>query len=114
MIFILSMSSASLLYLYLDPERNLMISYATMGTALTLGVASFSGIVIYLFKKIYYRGLISPEILHASVRQGFLVAGSLLGIAVFHKLGILNAKTGSLFVFILLLIELMIQSIVSG
>lgn len=112
LIFVLSMISSTLLYLYLDPERNLAVSYATMGTALTLGVASLSGILLYLFKKVYYRGLISPEILHASVRQGFLIAASLLGIAVFHKLGILNAKTGGLLVFILFLLELMIQSIV--
>lgn len=112
LIFILSVLSATLLYLYLDPERNLTVSFATMGTALTLGVASFSGICIYAFKKIYYRGLISQEILHASVRQGFLIAGSLLGLAVFYKLGILNEKTGGLLIFIVLLIELMIQSIV--
>ncbi len=112
LIFILSAISATLLYLYLDPERNLAVSYATMGTALTLGVASISWIFIYLFKKIYYRGLISPEILNASVRQGFFIALALLGIAVFHKLGILNSKTGNLLIFILLLVELMIQSII--
>lgn len=111
-IFVLSTISATLLYLYLDPERNLSVAYATMGTALTLGVAAFSGIVLYSFKKVYYRGIISPEVLHASVRQGFLFAASLLGLAIFHKLGLLNLKTGALLVFIIFLVELMIQSIV--
>ncbi len=112
LIFILSIISSTLLYVYLDPERNLAVSYVTMGTALTLGVASISGILIYLFKKVYYRGLISKETLHASVRQGFLFAIGLLGIAIFHKLGILNFKTGGLLLFILFLLELMIQSII--
>ena len=112
LIFVLSIISSTLLYVYLDPERNLAVSYVTMGTALTLGVASISGILIYLFKKVYYRGLISKEILHASVRQGFLFAIGLLGIAIFHKIGILNFKTGGLLLFILFLLELMIQSII--
>jgi len=112
LIFVLSIISSTLLYVYLDPERNLAVSYVTMGTALTLGVASISGILIYLFKKVYYRGLISKETLHASVRQGFLFAIGLLGIAIFHKLGILNFKTGGLLLFILFLLELMIQSII--
>jgi len=112
LIFVLSTISATLLYLYLDPERNLTVAYATMGTALTLGVAAFAGIVLYSFKKVYYRGIISPEVLHASVRQGFLFSASLLGLAIFHKLGLLNLKTGALLVFIIFLVELMIQSIV--
>lgn len=111
-IFILSSISALLLYFYLDPERNLTIAYSTMGTALTLSIASFSGMFLYFFKKIYYRGLISAGTLHSSVRQGFLLAFGLLGIAIFHKLGILNYKTGSLLLFIIFLMELMIQSIV--
>ena len=112
LIFVLSIVSSTLLYLYLDPERNLAVSYTTMGTALTLAVASISGILIYFFKKVYYRGLISKETLNASVRQGFLFAIGLLGIAIFHKLGILNVKTGGLLLCILFLLELMIQSIV--
>ena len=110
-ILVLSTASALLLYFYLDPERNLPVAYGTMGTALTLGVASFSGIFFYFFKKVYYRGIISPKTLHSSVRQGFMLAIGFLGIAIFFKLGILNYKTGGLLLFIIFLVELMIQSI---
>lgn len=111
-ILILSGVSAFLLYMYLDPERNLAVAYWTMGTALTLAVASFSGMFLYFFKKVYYRGIVSPHTMHSSVRQGFLFAGGLLGLAIFHKLGILNYKTGGLLLFIIFLVELMIQSII--
>ena len=70
----LSVISAGLLYSYLDPEKNLSVAYATMGLALGLGVASLSGLFLYAFKRVYYRGIVSPAILHGSVRQGFLIA----------------------------------------
>ncbi len=66
--------SALLLYLYLDPEKNLTVAYATMGLALGLAVASFMSLLLYFFKRVYYRGIVSSVTLHASVRQGFLIA----------------------------------------
>ena len=83
-----------------------------MGIALGLMIASFVGLGLYLFKRVYYRGIVSPAILHASVRQGFLIAGGCIGIVIFHKLGILTMRTGGLLFFIIFLFELMIQSIV--
>jgi hypothetical protein len=76
LVTILSISSisAGLLYSYLDPERNLPVAYTTMGIALGLGLASLTGLMLYFFKRIYYRGIVSPTILYGSVRQGFLIA----------------------------------------
>jgi hypothetical protein len=111
-ILMLSLVSAWLLYSYLDPEKNLPVAYSTMGLALGLGFASLSGLLLYLFKRIYYRGIVSPAILHGSVRQGFLMAVCAIGLVIFFKLGILSGRTGGLLVFIVFLFELMIQSIV--
>jgi hypothetical protein len=111
-ILLLSVISAWLLYSYLDPEKNLSVAYATMGLALWLGLASLSGLTLYAFKRVYYRGIVSAAILHGSVRQGFLIASSAIGLVIFFKLGILNWRTGGLLLFIVFLFELMIQSIV--
>ena len=43
-IFSCSGVSAILLYLYLDPEKNLPVAYTTMGIALGLMIASFVGL----------------------------------------------------------------------
>ncbi len=107
----LSLISGTLLYFYMDPERNLPVAYAMMGTALYLTSASFITIVLYIFKRIYYRGIISASTIQSSVRQGFLFACGLIGIVVFNKLGILAWRTGTLLFFIIFLFELMIQSL---
>jgi hypothetical protein len=78
----------------MDPEKNLPIAYVTMGIAGTLFIASFLSIFIYFIKKIYYRGIVSPKILHSSIRQAFFLALSGLGLVVFFKFGVLTLKTG--------------------
>lgn len=111
LILVLSMFSGTLLYFYMDPERNLPVAYAMMGTALYLMSASFITIVLYIFKRVYYRGAVSMTTMQSSVRQGFLFACGLIGIVVFNRLGILAWRTGGLLFFILFLFELMIQSL---
>ncbi len=112
LILLMSGLSGTLLYLYLDPEKNLLVAYVTMGMAAGLAGASFFSLILYFFKRIYYRGLVNPSVLHASVRQGFLLAAGCIGIIIFNKVGILNLKTGGLLFFILFLFELMMQSLV--
>ena len=109
-IFLLSFISASLLYFYMDPERNLPVAYATMGVALTLCCTSLLSLVLYFFKRIYYRGMVDASILHTSIRQGLLVTLGLVGVVAFERLGILTWKTGGLLFLIAFLFELMIES----
>lgn len=54
-IFLTSTLSATLLLFYLDPETNFTVALTAMGIAAFLAMASFSSIVFYAFKKIYYR-----------------------------------------------------------
>lgn len=110
-ILLLSITSATLLYFYVDPERNLVVAYATMGIALSLASMSIISMILYFIKRVYYRGIVTVSALHASIRQGCFVTAGLVGLVAFQKLGILNLRTGGLIFFILFLFELMIQSL---
>lgn len=113
-IFLTSSLSAALLLYYLDPDTNFSVAITVMATAVFLASASFSSIVFYAFKKIYYRGEIHPGVFHASVRQGILFALVGLGLVAFHALGLLTPRTGGLLVFIAMLVELMLESVSSS
>ena len=110
-IFFSSVLSASLLLFYLDPESNFTVAFSTMGTAILLGIASGVAMLLYIFKKIYYRGEAMHTVVPSSVRQGTLIALAAVGIGALNAFSLLNYRTGGLFLFILLLFELMIASV---
>lgn len=110
-IFATSTASALLLFFYMNIETNPTLGYVAMGIACLLSGSSFLGLFLYAFKRIYYRGETYVYMVHSSLRQGMLVTlGSLTGVA-FYSLGVLNEKTGFLLFVLVLLFELMIQSV---
>jgi len=79
--------------------------------AILLTVASGVAMLLYAFKKIYYRGEAMHTIVPTSVRQGVLIALAAVGIGGLNAFSLLNYRTGGLFIFILFLFELMIASV---
>ncbi|MFA6090221.1 MAG: hypothetical protein WC774_00385 [Candidatus Gracilibacteria bacterium] len=110
-IFLSSTISVLLLFFYMNVENNLMVGLTIMGIASFLASSSFLSLVIYFFKKIYFRGEVYISTIHTSLRQGILLSLSSMGIITFYSLGVLNPKTGGLLIIIGLLFELMIQSV---
>lgn len=74
-IFISSITSALLLFFYMNVETNISLGLSLMGVACFLSGSSFFALCIYLFKKIYYRGEVYVYTIHSSLRQGILLAG---------------------------------------
>ena len=74
LIFITSLISALLLLFYMDPETNKLIAIITMGLACFLASGSLLSLLIYFFKKIYYRGEVYVHTVNSSLRQGIFLA----------------------------------------
>ncbi len=110
-IFLSSMTSALLLFFYMNVESNMTVGMTIMSIACFLSGSSFLSLIIYLFKNLYYRGEVYIHTIHSSVRQGVLLTGGSMGLVTFYSLGVLNIKTGGLLVVITILFELMIQSV---
>jgi hypothetical protein len=109
-IFLSSTASALLLFFYMNVENNMTVGLSIMGTACFLAGSSFLALALYLFKKLYYRGEVYIQTIHSSVRQGLLLASLIMGLIAFYSLGVLTLKTGALLLVIIILFELMIQS----
>jgi hypothetical protein len=77
----------------MNVENNLMVGLTIMGIASFLASSSFLSLVIYFFKKIYFRGEVYISTIHTSLRQGILLSLSSMGIITFYSLGVLNPKT---------------------
>lgn len=110
-IFLSSITSALLLFFYMNVESNMTVGMTIMSIACFLSGSSFLSLIIYLFKNLYYRGEVYIHTIHSSVRQGVLLMGGSMGLVTFYSLGVLNIKTGGLLVVITILFELMIQSV---
>lgn len=108
--FLISSFSLFLIFNYLDPYRNEIVSIATIGISFLLSVTSFVAILLYFFKKIYYRGEVFLSHIFASLRQGFLVAIFLIGGILFSIIGVFSWLTLTLLLVILLFIEGMFQN----
>lgn len=72
-IFLTSSISMLLLFYYMDPESNIKVAITTIGIATFLTLSSFLTLIIYFFKKIYYRGEIFISHLNSSLRQGIFM-----------------------------------------
>lgn len=109
-ILLSSITSALLLFYYMDPESNIYISLTTMWIASFLSLGSFFSLLIYFFKRIYYRWEIYISNLSSSLRQWILMALYILWIVTFYTMWVYNIKTASLLFVVMLFIELVFQS----
>lgn len=110
-IFFTSILSIILLFYYMDPESNLKVAIATITVAAFLSWSSFTTLVIYFFKKIYYRWEMYISNLNSSLRQWILLTSYVLWIITFYSIWVYNLKTALLLLVSLIFIELIFQSI---
>ncbi|NCP77511.1 hypothetical protein GW830_05335 [bacterium] len=68
-IFLSSITSALLLFFYMNIESNMTVGLTIMGIACFLAGSSFLTLLIYLFKNLYYRGEVYISTIHSSLRQ---------------------------------------------
>ena len=111
LIFFTSTISLFLLLYYMDPESNLKVAIVTISIATFLSLCSIFTIIIYFFKKIYYRWDVYMSNLNSSFRQWMFLSCWILWTIVFYSIWVYNIKTVSLLLLTLLLIELVFQSI---
>ncbi len=111
LIFLTSWISMILLLHYMDPESNLKVALATMWVAAFLTFSALLTLIIYFFKKIYFRWEIFMTHLNASLRQGIFITWYALWIIVFIWMWVYNIRTAALLLIALLFIELIFQTI---
>ncbi len=71
---ILSITSCISLLRYFDPYAHVWLAIGLLVVCFLLAVTSVLGVMIYFFKKIYYRGEVGIYHILTSLRQSFFVA----------------------------------------
>lgn len=113
-IFITSLLSALLLVFYMDPVNDTKIAIILMLIALFLFISSFTSILIYFFKKIYYRWEIFISNLNSSLRQWIFLAIFIIWNWFFYNIWVMDLRTVSLFLTVIIFIELIVQAITNN
>lgn len=109
-IFFVSLITGLLILFFLDPYRDVVVSLITIGITFVLFGTSFFSLVLYFFKKVYYRGEIFMDHIFSSMRQAFLITSFFIGLGVFHFMDILHISTVFLYVIILFFLEMIFQN----
>lgn len=108
-IFFVSALTLGLILNYLDPFRNEWLSYFLMGSTFFLSVTSLGTIVLYFFKKVYYRGEVFISHIFSTLRQSALIATFFIGAFIFLHIGVLSISTFILLGLIIFFFELLFQ-----
>lgn len=105
-------SSLTLFFIlnYLDPYRNELISIFTLTFSVVLSITSFLSILLYIFKKAYYRGEVFLAHIFSSLRQSFLFSLFLIWIVLFKIIWVFSLVTIILFTIIIIFIEMIFQN----
>ncbi len=109
-IFLLSLLTLFFIFNYLDPYRDELISIVSLTISFILCVTSFSSMILYIFKKVYYRGEVFLDHIFSSLRQWFLLSIFIVWIVLFKIIWVFSLVTIGLFLIILIFVELMFQS----
>jgi len=109
-IFFISLTTLFFIFNYLDPYRNEVVSIVTLTLSFVLCVTSFISMILYIFKKVYYRGEIFLVHIFSSLRQGFLISMFIVWIVIFKIIGVFSIATIWLFILILIFIEMIFQN----
>ena len=84
---IISSITTILILNYLDPYINTIMSVVFLSFSFILSVSCFSTIVLYMIKKIHYRGDVYIYHVLTSFRQWLFISLFFIWLIVFHKLG---------------------------
>ncbi len=110
-IFFVSLITGILTVLFLDPYRDILVSIMTLSITFVLFWTSFFSIVLYFFKKIYYRWEIFMQHIFSSMRQGFFITAFFVWVVIFHNMDILHISTVFLYCIILIFLEMIFQNL---
>lgn len=109
-IFLLSIITLYLIFNYLDPYRNELVSLVTLTTSFVLFITSFLTLLLYILKKVYYRWEVFLSHIFSSLRQWFLFSVFLVWIVVFKIIWVFSVSTILLLFIITIFIELMFEN----
>lgn len=109
-IFIISWITLFLIFNYLDPFRNILVSVITLTLTFCITLTTFLTIIMYFFKKIYYRWEIFVMHIFTSLRQSLLISIFLVLIISFFRYWILSYVTILLLFLIFVFFELLFQN----
>lgn len=96
---------------YLDPYEYKIIAIFSIIFTFILSVASFFTIILYFFKKIYFRGRVYVYHVLSSFRQWFFVSIFIISIIFFKTLWVPLVITWFLILSILMLLEFVIKNL---
>lgn len=96
---------------YVDPYFHIYLAFPVFLFSFIATITTFFTLVIYFFKKIYYRWEVYIYHIMTSFRQWFIIALYFLGIGFFISKWALNYSTLWLYTFLLVFIELFVWNI---
>ena len=109
--FVLSLITFILILNYLDPYQYKVIAITSIIFTFSLWLATFFTIILYFFKKIYFRWRVYLYHVLSSFRQWFFLTLFILGLIFFNILGASIILTWLLLIVILVFLELFIQNL---
>jgi hypothetical protein len=109
--FVFSLVTFVLILNYLDPYEYKVTAIVSIIFTLVLWISTFFTIVLYFFKKIYYRGRVYVYHVLSSFRQWFFVALYILSMILFNILWASIILTWFVMLIILMFLELFIQNL---
>ena len=109
-IFVLSLTTLIMVLMYIDPYEYQAIWLSVLFFTYRLWLSSFLSIIIYFFKKIYYRWNVTTEHVLTSFRQSFLISVFFLIIIFFNYYWAPILITSLLAFIVLFCLELFVKS----
>lgn len=110
-IWVLSLTSLISLLLYFDPYIHRGGALILLLSSFTLCVSSICTVLLYFFKKIYYRGNVRVYHIFSSLRQSIFLAIWCIAIGTLISFQIPVILTGALFACLLIFLEFFIQNL---
>jgi len=109
--FLFSSITFFLIFNYLDPYQYKIFAITSIIFTFILWFSSISTIILYFFKKIYYRWRVYVYHVLSSFRQWFFSSIFIVSMIFFNLIGASLLITGMLLLIILLFLELFIQNL---
>lgn len=85
--FIVSVTTFYLTWNYIDPYEFPILGILLLGFTFTLGLSSLFAVVLYFFKKVYFRWKVYVQNILSSFRQGILISIFIMLVIYFQSLG---------------------------
>lgn len=110
-VFVISTITLFSVLTYVDPYEKTLLAVLSLITSFLLCSSSFGAMVIYFFKKMYYRGNIYVYHIFTSLRQAFLWGILMVAYFVFRFLEIPAFLPALLLFCVFVFLELFLQNL---